>query len=44
MYLEGQRKNNPDNVALQSNTGRILSDYSAKSVNRLVGVNSNHKN
>ena len=44
MYLEGQRKNNPDNVELQSNTGRILSDYSAKSVNRLVGVNSNHKN
>ncbi|TVP40431.1 redoxin domain-containing protein [Candidatus Nitrosocosmicus arcticus] len=40
IYLEGQWKNNPDNVELQSNTGRILLSYSAKSVNMVVGVNS----
>ena len=44
IYLEGQWKNNPDNVELQSNTGRILLDYSAKSVNMVVGVNSSYKN
>jgi len=43
IYLEGQWKNNPDNVELQSNTGRILLSYSAKSVNMVVGVNSNDK-
>ena len=40
IYLEGQWKNNPDNMELQSNTGRILLSYSAKSVNMVVGVNS----
>jgi len=43
IYLEGQWKNNPDNVELKSNTGRILLSYSAKSVNMVVGVNSNDK-
>jgi thiol-disulfide isomerase/thioredoxin len=44
IYLEGQWKNNPDNIELQSNTGRILLGYSAKSVNMVVGVNSSDKN
>jgi len=44
IYLEGKWKNNPDNVELQSNTGHILLDYSAKSVNIVVGVNSSDKN
>ncbi|TVP40993.1 redoxin family protein [Candidatus Nitrosocosmicus arcticus] len=43
IYLEGQWKNNPDNVELQSSTGRILLSYSAKSVNMVVGVNSSDK-
>jgi hypothetical protein len=33
VYLEGQWKNNPDNVELQSETGRIVLNYFAKSVN-----------
>ena len=44
IYLEGQWKSNPDNVELQSDTGRILLDYSARSVNMVVGVNSSDKN
>jgi thiol-disulfide isomerase/thioredoxin len=44
IYLEGQWKGNPDNVELQSNTGRILLDYSARSVNMVVGVNNSNKN
>ncbi len=44
IYLEGQWKGNPDNVELQSNTGRILLDYSARSVNMVVGVNNSDKN
>jgi hypothetical protein len=37
VYLEGQWKNNPDNVELQSDTGRIILNYSAKSVNIVAG-------
>lgn len=37
VYLEGQWKNNPDNVELQSETGRIILNYSAKSVNIVAG-------
>jgi thiol-disulfide isomerase/thioredoxin len=44
IYLEGQWKGNPDNIELQSNTGQILLDYSARSVNMVVGVNNNDKN
>ncbi|MDR4491204.1 MAG: redoxin domain-containing protein [Candidatus Nitrosocosmicus sp.] len=40
IYLEGLWKSNPDNLELQSNTGRILLNYSAKAVNMVVGVNS----
>lgn len=40
IYLEGQWKSNPDNVELVSNTGRILLNYSAKSVNIVAGINS----
>jgi len=37
VYLEGQWKNNPDNVELQSETGRIVLNYFAKSVNIVAG-------
>jgi hypothetical protein len=37
VYLEGQWKNNPDNIELQSETGRIVLNYSAKPVNIVVG-------
>lgn len=40
IYLEGQWKSNSDNVELVSNTGRILLNYSAKSVNLVAGINS----
>ncbi len=43
IYLEGQWKNNPDNIELQSDTGRILLNYSSKSVNLVAGVNGNDK-
>ncbi|MDN5846684.1 MAG: redoxin domain-containing protein [Candidatus Nitrosocosmicus sp.] len=44
IYLEGRWKSNPDNVELQSDTGRILLDYSARSVNMVIGANSSDKN
>jgi hypothetical protein len=37
IYLEGKWKNNLDNVELQSDTGRIILIYSAKSVNVVAG-------
>ena len=37
VYLEGQWKNNPDNIQLQGETGRITLNYSAKSVNIVAG-------
>jgi thiol-disulfide isomerase/thioredoxin len=37
VYLEGRWKNNPDNIELQSDTGRIILNYSAKSVNIVAG-------
>ena len=37
VYLEGQWKNNPDNIELQSEMGRIVLNYSAKSVNIVAG-------
>jgi thiol-disulfide isomerase/thioredoxin len=37
VYLEGQWKNNPDNIELQSNTGRIILTYYAKDVNIVAG-------
>ncbi len=37
IYLEGKWKNNHDNVELQSDTGRIILNYSTKSVNLVVG-------
>ncbi len=37
IYLEGQWTNNGDNVELQSDTGRILLNYSAKAVNLVAG-------
>lgn len=43
IYLEGLWKSNPDNVELQSNTGRILLNYSAKSVNLVIGVHNGDK-
>ncbi|MFL6472765.1 MAG: redoxin family protein [Nitrososphaeraceae archaeon] len=36
-YLEGKWKNNPDNMELQSDTGRIVLTYYAKSVNIIAG-------
>ncbi|MDR4492008.1 MAG: thioredoxin family protein [Candidatus Nitrosocosmicus sp.] len=40
IYLEGLWKNNADNLELQSDTGRILLNYSAKSINMVLGMNS----
>ena len=37
VYLDGQWKNNPDNMELQSNTGRIILTYYAKDVNIVAG-------
>jgi thiol-disulfide isomerase/thioredoxin len=37
IYLEGKWKNNHDNLELQSDTGRIILNYSAKSVNLVAG-------
>jgi thiol-disulfide isomerase/thioredoxin len=37
VYLEGNWKNNPDNMELQNETGRILLKYNAKSVNIIAG-------
>jgi thiol-disulfide isomerase/thioredoxin len=36
-YLQGNWKNNPDNMELQSDTGRIVLTYYAKSVNIIAG-------
>jgi thiol-disulfide isomerase/thioredoxin len=38
-YLQGNWKNNPDNMQLQSDTGRIVLTYYAKSVNIIAGGN-----
>ena len=37
VYLQGSWKNNPDNIELQSNTGRVALIYYAKSVNIVAG-------
>ena len=37
VYLQGKWKNNPDNMELQSDTGRIVLTYYAKSVNIIAG-------
>jgi len=37
IYLEGEWKNNPDSMELQSESGKILLTYSAKSVNLVAG-------
>jgi thiol-disulfide isomerase/thioredoxin len=37
VYLDGQWKNNPDNMELQSNTGHIILTYYAKDVNIVAG-------
>jgi hypothetical protein len=39
VYLQGKWKNNPDNMELQSDTGRIVLIYYAKSVNIIAGGN-----
>jgi thiol-disulfide isomerase/thioredoxin len=39
IYLDGTWKNNADNMELQSETGRIVLVYSAKSVNMVAGGN-----
>ncbi len=36
-YLQGKWKNNPDNMELQSDTGRIVLTYYGKSVNIIAG-------
>jgi thiol-disulfide isomerase/thioredoxin len=36
-YLQGNWKNNPDNMELQSDTGRIVLTYYAKAVNLIAG-------
>jgi thiol-disulfide isomerase/thioredoxin len=38
-YLEGMWKNNPDNMELQNDTGRIVLKYYAKSINIIAGGN-----
>ena len=38
-YLQGKWKNNPDNMELQDDTGRIVLTYYAKSVNIIAGGN-----
>jgi hypothetical protein len=37
LYLDGQWKNNPDNMELESNTGRIILTYYAKDLNIVAG-------
>jgi thiol-disulfide isomerase/thioredoxin len=37
VYLQGKWKNNPDNVELKSDTGRIVLTYFGKSVNIIAG-------
>jgi Thioredoxin like C-terminal domain len=37
VYLQGNWKNNPDNMELQNDTGRIVLAYYAKSVNIIAG-------
>lgn len=37
IYLQGKWKNNPDNMELQNDTGRILLIYHAKAVNIIAG-------
>jgi thiol-disulfide isomerase/thioredoxin len=37
VYLQGSWKNNPDNMELQNDTGRIVLTYHAKSVNIIAG-------
>src|SRR6187200_1590945 len=37
VYLQGKWKNNPDNMELQNDTGRIVLLYYAKSVNIIAG-------
>ena len=37
IYLEGDWKNNPDNMELQGQNGRIILSYSAKSINIVAG-------
>jgi hypothetical protein len=37
VYLQGNWKNNPDNMELQNDTGRIVLIYYAKSVNIIAG-------
>jgi len=37
VYLQGKWKNNPDNMELQNDTGRIVLIYYAKSVNIIAG-------
>jgi thiol-disulfide isomerase/thioredoxin len=37
IYLQGNWKNNPDNMELQNDTGRILLTYYAKAVNIIAG-------
>ena len=37
VYLQGKWKNNPDDMELQSDTGRIILTYYAKSVNIIAG-------
>jgi hypothetical protein len=37
VYLQGKWKNNPDNMELQNDTGRIILLYYAKSVNIIAG-------
>lgn len=39
VYLQGSWKNNPDNMELQSDTGRIVLVYYGKSVNIIAGGN-----
>ncbi|HET7148030.1 MAG TPA: thioredoxin family protein [Candidatus Nitrosopolaris sp.] len=37
VYLDGQWKNNPDNMELQGNTGHIILTYNARAVNIVAG-------
>jgi len=37
VYLDGQWKNNPDNMELQSNSGHIVLTYNARAVNIVAG-------
>ena len=37
VYLQGNWKNNPDNMELRSDVGRIVLRYYAKAINMLYG-------